>query len=303
MATPIETHEDARLYTLNVTNANFFLNDSAYSNVTFNIPKFIQKLDQTIATYVSIENITLPSSWYVLDETNNVLDFSIATNFGEAVFYDFTFDELGTYDAYSMVNLLNKYNTDFNITEFSWTYSIYNNRIGLIWNVVLGQQYEVVFYADNSTIKYLLGFKNDVDFLSQPETTSYLPNQVNFTGVNTYLVVCDQLPVQNWSVQLQSNVLGSIQNAAGVWGLTLWQNQSNLRYSIPLNHCVDFINIRIYSETGKLINFRDSPWDLTLKVTYVRLKSTISPEMIGWLDQQHQVNQKNSQQNQSGEQI
>lgn len=91
----------------------------------------------------------------------------------------------------------------------------------------------------------------------------------NFTGVNSYLIKAVELQLQNWCPVLQSDILAEVQNEADIWGVTLWQNSAQTKFSLGVDQNVDSLTIRIFDENGKYINFRDSPWLLTLKVTYI----------------------------------
>lgn len=262
--------DDSRIFSFNVTNASAYYNGENYSQVQFQIPRFISRHSDNVAIYVSIENATIPSSWYVIDESNNNLMFSIS--FSSAPTEDYLIEvEPGSYDAFTLATKVNEL-LPSNLTGIaSFLYSVTQNKFGLSWTNNGTGTITALTVNNNSTIAYNMGFEGQtVVFTRSPLTTEYFPRQCNLTGVNVYLIQCDELPVQNYSLQISSNVLGSIQNVAGTFGLTTWQNASSLRFVVPVHREINQLTMRIYDERGSLINFRASPWTLTLKVTYQR---------------------------------
>lgn len=265
--------EDNRIFSVNVTNAVSLAAGDTYAIATFNIPKLVCKEKDAVACYVSIENMTLPSSWYTLNDSNNQLSFGVFVSPGPIVNYNITLVEIGNYNSNTFANLLNSYLAALGIdTIFTFVYNIANNKMGIVWTSYTGPVGSYVqFFSIGTTIDYLLGLTLPEDSILDDELEENdFTNQCNLTGVNTYLIQCDEFVVKNFSVQVQGNIIGSIQNAAGLWGQTLWQNTNNIRYKIPKNKPVDQITIKIYDENGDFVDFRSQPWILTLKITYIK---------------------------------
>lgn len=283
-------YDDSRLFSLDVTDAYNIGNDKSYSFASFQVPTFVKKQADTAAVYVSIVNASIPSSWYVLNASNNILDFSVSDSGGPPIDYQILVRELGTYNANQLVSLLNTYLNTLGLDDlFTFIYDIINNRIGITWTNYSGPAGSTIAFATTTTMSYLVGLvltqntPNDL-FITDVTPTYEFTNQCNLTGVNLYLIQCDQLAVQNYSLQLGGNMIGSIQNAAGLWQLTLWQNYNNLRFRIP-NKAVDELTIKIYDERGVLINFNGQPWSMTLRVTYEKTTQLPTHDLTQYVDQ------------------
>lgn len=288
--------EDTRIFSFDVTNASSLVNGTAFSSAIFDIPKFIVNLKDATACYVSIENATFPSSWYVMDETNNSMSFSLSLAGGPPTFYSFTFVEIGTYDAYSLAQLFNTYLTNASVSSFTFTYSLVNNRIGITWTAyTIPQNNTVVIFP--STIYYLVGLDPLTSTtITDIVATSYFPNEVNLSGVVNYLVQCDQVPVQCYSLQTSGTVLGSIPQTAGTWGLTVWQNINRTQFSVSHGRRVEQLTINVRDQNGNLINFRNSPWNMTFRVTYIRNSIPNLPTIHEKVDETNTVRKRIRQQ-------
>lgn len=267
--------DDSRIFSLNVTNATLFLNGENYSEVQFQIPGFIVRHSSNYATYVSIENATLPSSWYVIDSINNTLHIEITESYTTTTAYTITIPP-GTYDAYSLLTVINEALPAILTGLATISFSEAQNKFGVSWTSSLLSPVTSIAFLKESSLAFNIGFSGiDQMFPKVPSSTQYFTYQCNLTGVNLYLIKCDELPVQNYSLQVASTIIGSIQNVAGTFGLTTWQNTSDLKFLLNLHRDLDQLTFRIYNERGQLINFNKSPWSLTLKVTYHR--KTIAP--------------------------
>ena len=265
--------DDSRIFALSVTNASLFLNGDNYSEVQFQIPAFIVRHSNNYATYVSIENATIPSSWYVIDLSNNFLHVSIEHEISSIETGTATmllYIQPGTYDAYSLLTVINEELPALLTGIATLGFSEAQNKFTVVWTNAVSNIISLTFHSD-STCAYNLGFDSQ-DYISTPmaNNTHTFPNQCNLTGVNSYLIKCDELPIQNYSLQVASSIIGSIQNVAGTFGLTTWQNASDLKFLLNIHRDINQLTFRIYNERGELINFHKSPWSLTLKVTYHR---------------------------------
>jgi hypothetical protein len=271
--------EDSRIFSFNVTNATSFQNDTKYSNVLFQIPKFITRHRDHTAVYISIENATLPSSWYNVPSGTTISFFRGDT--GTTSSYTIP---AGNYDAFTLCTAINTNWTAFTALGLKISYSISYNSLGFSWTIA-GPFPFVQVYTSNS---YIFG-QGDVSLTvaGSATATTYFPKQMNLTGVNLYLIVCDEAPTQNYSLQLSGNIIGSIQNAAANFGVTIWQNQSNLRYLVPTNRQIDQITIRIYNERGELIDFNGVSWSLTIKITYLKDKGASLDDLNEFI---HKIN-------------
>lgn len=264
--------EDSRLYSLNALHANYIFNGNYLSDVSFTVPRLISPHPNLVATYISLESATIPSSWYCIDETNNLISFIWYTATAQHNYINMVIP-IGCYSAYSMVIALNNILGNTIVTGVQFAYNYNFNQIGV---VLSGNTTTAFAITPATTVSIPLGlvFTNNANLIytrnsGTQQDTYYFPNQCDFTGVNSYLIKAIPIPLQNWSTALQSDILGAIQNQASVWGITLWQNSSQSRYPVDVSNTTDYLRIQIYSEKGALVNFRGSAWGLTIKITYL----------------------------------
>lgn len=280
----LKVHEDDRVFTINAALADQFYNGNAYSSVLFLIPKLIQKLANVMALYFSVETATIPSSWYNIEEgTNNVLQVILTTLPGTSNTFTLSIPE-GTYLAAELVDSLNDSLVAATITAFTFTYSQTRNKIGITWNTTTFPATLQLSFGVATTMAENLGIVFESDVILNNTETWYFTKQCDLRGVKTYLVVMDQIVTSNWSRALNANVTLPVQNEALRWGNTFWMNTTNLRFSIPINSTVDSLNVRIYSDRGKLIDFRGVPWMFTLKVSYEINRVPLPTEIVSFLD-------------------
>lgn len=264
-------YEDSRLYSFNVKNAAIQYNGTFNSNVLFQIAGFVKRQTDVTAIYVSMESASIPSSWYIFNLTNNTLAFSLSLAGGPFTPYSLTMPP-GTYDAYTIQTLLNNQLIALSITAFTFIYNLQNNKFGILWANSTPASNVVSINSTLTTMQDLIGL-----VLPGPDSIIYdllqerdFTDQVNLSGVTTYFIQCAEIPVQNQSLQTNGAIMGSIQNAAGLWGLTLWDNTSQLKFMVPANIHIDQLTVRIYDQEGNLIDFNNQEWNMTMKVSYLR---------------------------------
>ena len=100
------------------------LNDTKLSSMEFNIPNFIQNNDDDniICSYLSIKNCEIPHSFYLINESNNILCLSVL---GVDTIYTLT---QGNYNINNFMNALSallgsNYSLSFNSITYKITIS------------------------------------------------------------------------------------------------------------------------------------------------------------------------------------
>lgn len=254
---------ESHIHTFNANNATFLPTGTAYSTGVFFTPMFVRPPNNCHSIYVSVENAQIPSTWYVINATNNRISFV----FG-ATTYNFVIQP-GNYDAYTLVSALNSLLTTNGVTAWVFFYNAIDNHIGIEWTPYTYQPAVSIAILSSTTMTGPLGITS-ADATIYETTPQYeFSDQCNLAGVTQYIIQCNSIPTRNWSYQIGANILASIQNAASVFGLTLFNNQTNLRFSIPNHTQIDQLEIAIYDQDGILIDFNGIPWILTLRVSYV----------------------------------
>jgi hypothetical protein len=272
--------EQTRIFSINADYAPRKNNDSFLSDVGFDIPQMLSPIPGAVAVFVSLESATIPSSWFNLDAPYNVIKIRTWGNNGT---HNLTLTiEPGSYSAYSLCRAINEQidlvaegvGGEFGV-EFVYLTS--QNKIA----IKLTDGNDAVQMQQGTTMGKIIGFVWPDDGLVQDRITqtTYIKfsGWCDLSGVNSYLIRIPQFQLQNWSQVLHSDVIAEIQNDAPTWGLTLWQNNSQLRYSVSIGQAIDQLDVEIYDEKGNFINFRSSPWLLTIKVTYMINHQESSP--------------------------
>lgn len=290
------TYEDSRLFSLNASNAAITYNSTFNSNVLFQIPGFVKRQHGCLAVFISIENASIPSSWYVFNTTNNILAFSLSDGINPPVPYTITVPP-GTYDAYSLQTLMNTELTTLGITAFTFFYNLQNNKFAILWPTT-GNGYSVITNTSATTMSALIGLVFPVDAIITDATQERdFTNQVNLSGITTYFIQCAEIPVQNLSLQTSGAIMGTIENAAGLWGITLWSNQAQIKFMVSAATHIDQLTVRFYDQNGDLINFNSQNWNLTFKVTYLRTNVPSTKHIFDVVNENNMVETQNDNSN------
>ena len=158
-------YQDNRIITLNSQDGDK-LNGTYLSNIHFNFSGLLKDDPNLIRSYVTVLNAQIPVSFYIIDETNNVLYYSDGTTTKTLIL------TIGNYNGNQMVAALN---AGF-ISNGSLITTILNSQTGLLYFTITGGT-NYTFLA-TSTIKSILGF--DVDISSN--TLIIMPYQLTLLG-------------------------------------------------------------------------------------------------------------------------
>ena len=244
-----KTLKQSKIFNLSSKFAYTYNNSSYLSDVQFNIPNFIPNAQGIEDVYVSIEHCEIPNSFYLITDYNNILAvngtlFTIPNG-------NYNYNTL----VVALISLLGS-NYSFNINKATDKITITNSVSDFSISSTL------------STCRDVLGLSNTGVLYSSNKTLA-LPYPMNLLPIPRLLIKCPELSLDNFQSSDNSNdVLLSLQNSGGFGQMILYDNSSNLSYYLGDVEQLNMITIKISDDDGKLINFNNIHWYITLRVDY-----------------------------------
>ena len=242
-------YQDNRIITLNSQDGEK-LNGTYLSNIHFNFSGLLKDDPSLIRSYVTVLNAQIPVSFYIIDETNNILNY-IDNSVNKTI-------ELteGNYNGNQMVTALN---TGFTVNGSPVT-SFLAPQSGILYFFITGGI--SITLLSTSTAKSILGF--DVNISST--TLIKLPYQLNLLGKKKIFINSNNLRNSAFS----SKSLSCVQTIATVpvdqppYSMVNYVSVSDLEKIILSNKTLDMIDIEIVDENNNYVNFRNIDWSITL---------------------------------------
>jgi len=242
-------YQDNRIITLNSQDGEKF-NGTYLSNIHFNFSGLLKDDPNLIRAYVTVLNAQIPVSFYIIDDTNNILNYT-----DNSVNKTIELTE-GNYNGNQMVTALN---TGFTVNGSPVT-SFLAPQSGILYFFITGGN--SITLLSTSSAKLILGF--DVNISST--TLIKLPYQLNLLGKKKIFINSNNLRNSAFS----SKGLSCVQTIATVpvdqppYSMISYVSVSDLEKIILSNKTVDMIDIEIVDENNNYINFRNIDWSITL---------------------------------------
>lgn len=250
-------YQDNKIITLSSQDA-IKLNGTYLSNVQFNFSGLIKDEPNLLRTFVTVLNAQIPVSFYIIDETNNVLNYtqsSVPKTITIAV---------GNYNGTQIVTALN--NAFISNGSSSIVVSL-NNLNGILLFTITGSiSYTLL---STSTIKQLLGF----DINISGTTTIILPYMLNLLGkkkifINSYNLRNSAYSSKNFSFV---QTIATVPVDQPPYNMINYVSTIELEKIILSNRTLDAIDIQIIDEYNNFINFRNIDWTITIILTIDKL--------------------------------
>lgn len=242
-------YQDNRIITLNSQDGDK-LNGTYLSNIQFNFSGLLKEDKNLIRSYITVLNAQIPVSFYIIDETNNILYYSDGTTTKTIII------TIGNYNGNQMVTALNAGFT----SNGSLITTILNSQTGLLYFTITGGTNYT--FLSTSTIKSILGF--DVDISSNTLIT--MPYQLNLLGKKKIFINSNNMRNSAFT----SKSLSCVQTIATIpvdqppYNMISYVSVSDLEKIILSNRALDMIDIEIVDEDNNYINFRNINWSITL---------------------------------------
>lgn len=227
--------------------------NSDTSHVNF---QFYQSItcDYNYSLLIAVSNFSIPCSFYNINSYNNTLYLNI-----NGIVTSFTLT-VGNYSAYSLLSLLNSTLLSNSITV---TYNSTTNKY--TFSTVATP---IQFLYASSTCEVLLGFSSD----SAYSTSITSDNVIDLTYTKCLYIVTDNLIFDNLdslSGNKKSNILCSIIKNVNQGELITFQ-PSSLDYIPIYNKNINYMEIEIQDDSGRIIQMNNINWDLTLNVKFLQ---------------------------------
>ena len=246
-------YEDNRIITLNSQDGEK-LNGTYLSNIHFNFSGLLKEEANLIRSYVTVLNAQIPVSFYIIDETNNILNYTDNSVNKKIVLTE------ANYNGNQMVTALN---TGFTVNSSPITCFL-APQTGILYFTISGGN-TITFLSSTSTVKSILGF--DVNISST--TLLKLPYQLNLLGKKKLFINSNNLRNSAFT----SKSLSSVQTIATVpvdqppYSMINYNASIDIQKIILSNRSVDMIDIEFVDENNNYINFRNIDWSITLCLT------------------------------------
>ena len=249
---------ESRLISLNSKYATERNNGEKLSQVSFDFNAIARKDAKTLYHTIAIQSAEIPASYYIVNETNNIINL---TNNAE------TFSVViapGNYDALTFAAA---FNLDFNAkftNDATLEFNAITGKYSLLSDVI-GESITMNLAA--TTAQTLIGVSpSAVGTLTFPFVAppTPMPKLANFLGVTKIKVASNALAGANYdSVSLNTSTLvDTISTTATAFGLTIYNNIG--RESFVKAKRIDEIDIQLYDQDDTAIDFNGIDWNFTI---------------------------------------
>ena len=260
-------YQDNKLITLYSQYAQ--KNNGTYnSDVTFNFSSVLSADETFVRAYVSVMNAQIPSSFYNINETNNVFTYTYTTLSVLSVTI--------TKGNYNATNLISELQSKLTTAGTPMTITINKITGNLTFTA------SVSFLIIQNPLSALLGCFTEIAY----ETNTYLqsvsgviaaPYPLNLLGVKQLLIKSSALSITSFDSRTLglNDTLVSIPCNVAPFGLILYESKSDLDRHVIVSDNIEQIDVRITDEHDNLINFNNANWSISICLSVER-QSTFS---------------------------
>lgn len=251
-----QTYTETRLITLTSNTASQYKNGILLSHLTYDFAGLLKDDTDILHRSITIRNAQIPVSFYIINEYNNILKYSVNGVPGTIVL------TRGNYNATSFFTAL--------IGAFLANGIIATATISKITGLVtIGITGSIVLISSGSTMLKTLGFKTDVNTTGTDSVTGLYP--LNLLGIKQLQIRCPTLNLMNYtSGKSQTTVLTTIPVDAVSWGMISFNDTGNTHITFS-NTTLDELEIEIVdAEEQNYVDFNNVNWAMTLVITLTR---------------------------------
>ena len=256
----MDTYIDQRIITLSSNNATQN-NGTFLSDVFFNFRGLVKEDDDNREITISIQNAQIPISFYNINVYNNILVLDY-----DAVTYTFTL----TQGNYNSLNLITEIIAKFALQGIIDITIVTSAITGcMTFTRALSLDFTIL---STGTINTVIGFDPTTNYTSTLGVLT-APFPLNLLGLLKLKLASFELQTQNYdsSVQSNLNILATMPIDSGPFGVVLYNNISNIT-SIINNKSLDGFDLQIFGDDGRLVDFNNTHWNITLILAITRLR-------------------------------
>ena len=239
---------------LNSSNANIYLNKSKKSNVVFFFTNILSLDKKSIEKKISIVNAQIPVSWYLINNTNNSIVFTVQ----------------GVQNSYLFPN------GNYNINSFMTTWvSTFGNKWALTFDKItnkitfsnsLGQITFGNYISSSNTLLPLIGFDLTTTYTSSGNSLTS-PYPINFLGLTKLNIKSSTFTFKNFDsfTNDATSTLCSIPVSSNASGIINYNNLTDYK-SIFKNYELNSLDISITDDKNNYIDFNNIDWSITIQI-------------------------------------
>jgi hypothetical protein len=203
----------------------------------------------------------IPVSFYNINYTNNVLSYSVGGGATRVLTL--------TRSNYFATTLIAELKVQF--LAIGCVMAISYDRASGRLTFSTAQAFS--FFASGSTVLGVLGFSQTTNYASVSNTLA-APYPVSFLSIKKLRFASSALATQSVGsfATASSSLFGTVPVNAPPFGIVQYENVG-ARKSILRNKRIDEIDIQIYDENNRFINFNNTDWAITLAITTVRKRA------------------------------
>jgi hypothetical protein len=237
--------ENCFIINLNSKNA-LKKNGTFNSNVIFNIPNLLTKDKNVIMNEVIVQNFTMPLSFYIINEYNNILNYTYnGSNFTINITY-------GNYNAYTFMTLLTSL---FLINGHTMNISLDNSTSILTFISSLSFS-----FLSSSSANYIIGFYSTLNSISNTIICSYPINLLGSQKINVYSTTLNE-----GNYDAHGPIILSLPCNQPQFSMISYENLTNGFFNLgSLN--LSNIDIQIRNENGQLLDLNNQDFTIALKI-------------------------------------
>lgn len=240
-------------------------NTTYNSNILFTFNDILKDDPSILNTQIEVISSQIPVSFYNINETNNQFNYALGNvNTNPFVIKNITIP-VGNYNA---TNLLSKMNTLFIANGDSTIFNItLNKNTGRI-SISNTQTFSIYYDIFGNCVNEVLGL--GIVKFSFMTTVLEAPFMLDLLGTKVLNICSTLLPINSFSSERSaSNLLATIPINASSFSLILYENSSEKRQTLGIKN-ISSIDIQIYGDDNKLINFNNINWTMTLAIHSLR---------------------------------
>jgi hypothetical protein len=241
---------------LNSANADIFLNKSNKSNVVFFFTNVLKIDQKSVEMKLSVVNAQIPVSWYLINDTNNKIYFSV-----NGVQNNYYFPN-GNYNVNTFISTwISTFGNNWTLTFSKITNKItFSNSLGPI---VFGNT-----ISASNTLFSVMGFDSTKSYSSSVVTGQLISSYaVNFLGLSKINIKSTTFPFKNFDslTATATSTLCSIPVSSNASGIINYNNLTDYK-SIFKEYEFNSIDISITDDKNNYIDFNNIDWSMTLQI-------------------------------------
>jgi hypothetical protein len=223
-------------------------NGSFMSDIVFQTKNILPNNTNVIYNECCVQNLTVPISWYIINEYNNILNYTVDT-VPFSIFINY-----GNYNGQSLIELLQ---------------TLFLNN-GQTMTILLSQTTGVLTFIISSGIFVFLSSSSCREILGFTSTLSSASNQIKMTyplnllGSQKLCVYSSALV--NHNSDPYGNIILTVPINQTQNSMLSYENKSGHSFILGIDN-VQQIDISLKNEQGQFLDLNNIPFSITLKFT------------------------------------